>query len=114
MLALPVCVIPREFGGMHKKCNVGDDMWKGLLVLDAPFLQCKPHLAPGGSGVLADLARIDEEFRKAWFPNFCCSGQRDTTLEEFNEEVDEWLPVLLEAGFRILSTGWLCIVVRIK
>ena len=26
------------------------------LVPPAPFLQCKPHLAPGGSGVLADLA----------------------------------------------------------
>ena len=35
------------------------------MVLPAPFLQCKPHLTPGGSGVLADPARIDEEFRKA-------------------------------------------------
>ena len=34
------------------------------LVPPAPFLQCKPHLTPGGSGVLADPARIDEEFRK--------------------------------------------------
>ena len=34
------------------------------------FLQCKPHLAPGGSGVLANPARIDEEFRKAWLPYF--------------------------------------------
>ena len=31
----------------------------------APFLQCKPHLTPSGFGVLADPARIDEEFRKA-------------------------------------------------
>ena len=38
------------------------------LVPPAPFLQCKPHLTPGGSGVLADPARIDEEFRKAWLP----------------------------------------------
>ena len=36
----------------------------------APFLQCKLHLTLGGSGVLADLARIDEEFRKAWLPYF--------------------------------------------
>ena len=35
------------------------------LVPPAPFLQCKPHLTPGGSGVLADPARIDEKFRKA-------------------------------------------------
>ena len=44
----------------------------------------KPHLTPGGSRVLADPARIDEEFRKAWLPYFCRSGQRDTSLEEFN------------------------------
>ena len=54
----------------------------------APLLQCKPHLTPGGCGVLADVARIDEEFRKGWLPYFCRSGQkRDTNLEEFNEEV---------------------------
>ena len=33
------------------------------LVSPAPFLQCKPDLTPGGSGVLAGPARIDEEFR---------------------------------------------------
>ena len=64
------------------------------LVPPAPFLQCKPHLTPGGSGVLADLARIDEEFRKAWLPYFCRSGQRDTSLEEFSLEVEGWLPSL--------------------
>ena len=64
------------------------------LVPPAPFLQCKPHLSPGGSGVLADPAKIDEEFRKAWLPCFCRSGQRDTGLEEFNREVDGWLPLL--------------------
>ena len=51
------------------------------LVPPAPFLQCEPHLTPGGSGVLADPAGIDEEFRKAWLPYFCRSGQRDTSLE---------------------------------
>ena len=64
------------------------------LVPPAPFLQCKPHLTPGGSGVLADPARIDEEFRKAWLPYFCRSGQRDTSLEEFSFEVEGWLPLL--------------------
>ena len=58
------------------------------LVLPAPFLQCQPHLAPGGSGVLSDPARIDEGFRKAWLPYFCRAGQRETSLEEFNEEVE--------------------------
>ena len=59
------------------------------LVPPSPFLQCKPHLTPGGSGVLADPARIDEEFRKAWLPYFCRSGQMDTSLEEFDREVEE-------------------------
>ena len=64
------------------------------LVPPAPFLQCKSHLTPGGSGVLADPARIDEEFRKAWLPYFCRSGQRETSLEEFSFEVQGWLPLL--------------------
>ena len=68
------------------------------LVAPAPILQCKPHLTPGGSGVLADPARIDEEFRKAWLPYFCRSGQRDTSLEEFDREVDGWLPLLPEVA----------------
>ena len=42
----------------------------------------------------ADLARIDEEFRKAWLPYFCRSGQRDTSLEGFSFEVRGWLLLL--------------------
>ena len=51
------------------------------LVPPAPFLQRKPRLTPGGSGVLSDSARIDEEFRKAWISYICRSGQRRTSLE---------------------------------
>ena len=69
------------------------------LVLPAPFLQCKPHLTPGGSGVLADPARIDEEFRKAWLPYFCRSGQTDTSFKEFSQEVEGWFPLLPEIAF---------------
>ena len=65
------------------------------LVPLAPFLQCEFLLTPGGSGVLAVPARIDEEFRKAWLPYFCRSGQREANLEEFALEVFGWLPVLL-------------------
>ena len=69
------------------------------LVPPTPFLQCQPHLTPGGSGVLADPARIDEEFRKAGLPNFCRSGQREANLEEFtHEEVEGWLPLLPEVS----------------
>ena len=62
------------------------------LIPPPPFLQCDARLTPCGSGVLADPSRIDEEFRKAWLPYFCRSGQRETSLEEFSFEVDGWLP----------------------
>ena len=71
------------------------------LVPPAPFLQCDPVLTPGGSGVLADPLRIDEEFQKAWFPNFFCRGK--TNLEEFAHEVGGWLPVLTEVVLPRLS-----------
>ena len=45
------------------------------LVPPFPFLRCDPHLTPDLSGVLADPGRIDEEFRKAWLPYCCRSGQ---------------------------------------
>ena len=42
----------------------------------------------------ADPARIDGEFRKAWLPYFCRSGQREASREEFALEVDGWPPLL--------------------
>ena len=81
----------------------------------APFLQCTLHLTRGGSGVLADPARIDEEFRKAWLPYFCRpSGQRDTSLEEFDFEVEEWLPLLPEVSLPRLTGQVLADVVQRK
>ena len=80
----------------------------------APFLQCTPHLAPGGSGVLADPARIDEEFRKAWPPYFCCSGKKEASFEEFDAEVDGWLPLPLEVSLPQLSWEVLAEVVHPK
>ena len=58
------------------------------LVHPAPFLQCDSGLTPGGSGVLADPGRIDEEFRKAWLPYFC-----------------GWLPLLPEVS-SLDGWGW--------
>ena len=84
------------------------------LVPPAPFLQCKPHLTPGGSGVFADPARIDEEFRKACLPHFCCSGQRDTSLKEFDREVDGWLPLVPEVDLPRLTGQMLADVVTRK
>ena len=54
--------------------------------------------------MLADRARIDEEFRKAWLPYFCRSGQRNTSLEEFNREVEGWLPLF--TGGRLAPVDW--------
>ena len=84
------------------------------MVLPALLLQCKPHLSPSGSGVLADPARVDEEFRKAWLPYYCRSGQRDTSLEEFNGEVDGWLSLLPEVNLPRLTGQMLADVVRRK
>ena len=84
------------------------------LVPPAPFLQCEPHLTPGGSGVLADPAGIDEEFRKAWLPYFCRSGQREASLEEFDREVDGWLPLLPEVYLPRLTGQMLADVVQRK
>ena len=84
------------------------------LVPPAPFLQCDPALTLGGSGVLSDPMRIDEEFQKAWLPYFCRSGRRETNLEEFAREVGGWLPVLPEVELPRLSGSSLAEVVRKK
>ena len=76
------------------------------------FLCCDPSLTPGGSGVLSDPVKNDEEFRKAWLPYFCRSGQREVSLEEFNEEVVGWLPLLPEVHLPPLTGNDLFQVVR--
>ena len=65
-------------------------------------------------GCLPYPARIDEEFRKAWLPYFCRSGQRDTSLEEFDFEVGEWLPLLPEVSLPRLTGQMLAGVVQRK
>ena len=82
------------------------------LVPPSPLLRCDPSLTPGGSGVLSDPVKIDEEFRKAWLPYFCRSGQREASLEEFNEEVVGWLPLLPEVHLPPLTGNDLFQVVR--
>ena len=42
--------------------------------------------------MLADPARINKEFRKAWLPHPCRSGQREASLDVVDREVDGWLP----------------------
>ena len=66
------------------------------LVPPAPFLQCEPCL----------------EFRKAWLPYFCRSGQRETSLDEFSFEVEGWLPLLPEVHLPRLTGQVLADVVK--
>ena len=47
------------------------------LVPPAPFLQCQPHLAPGGSGVLAGLMKNSE---RPGFPAFVALGKERPAL----------------------------------
>ena len=62
----------------------------------------------------ADVARIDEEFRKAWLPYLCRSGQREANFEEFTEEVEGWLLLLPEVSLPSLIGQMLADVVRRK
>ena len=84
------------------------------LVPPDPFLQCEPRLTPNVSGVLSDPNQIDVEFRKAWLPFFCRSGQRETSLDEFGFEVDGWLPLLPEVHLPRLTGQMLAEVVHRK
>ena len=67
-----------------------------------------------GSGVLSDPNQIDAEFRKAWLPYFCRSGQRETSLDEFGFEVDGCLPILPEIHLPRLTGQMLADVVLHK
>ena len=55
-----------------------------------------------------------EEFRKAWLPYFCRSGQMDTSLEEFDREVEGCLPLLPEVSLPRLTGQMLDDVVQRK
>ena len=77
-------------------------------------MQCDPLITPGGSGVLADPGKIVEEFRKASLPNFCRSGQTETSPEEFTREVQGWSPLLPEVALPRLTGEMLAEVVHRK
>ena len=113
----------------HRR-NVGITAWRSWLREDplvhpfrwlradrlppSPFLQCDRALTPGGSGVLADPAGIDEEFRKARLSFFCRSGQRETSHDVFNCECDGWLPRLVEFSLPALTGDMLFELVKRK
>ena len=51
---------------------------------------------------------------KACLPYFCRSGQRDTSLEEFDRQVEGWLPLLPEFELPRLTGQMLADVVQRK
>ena len=51
---------------------------------------------------------------KAWLPYFCRSGQRETSLVEFTQEVGGWLPLLQEVSLPGLTGEMLAEVVHRK
>ena len=91
-------VFPREDPLVHPQSWLRADR-----LPPSPFLQCDRALTRGGSGVLSDPVGIDQEFRKAWLPYFCRSGQRETSLDEFNSECDGWLFRLREFSLPALT-----------
>ena len=64
--------------------------------------------------LLSDPSRIDEEFRKAWLPYFCRSGQKEASLEELDDEAEGWLPLLPEVSLPCLTGQMLAAVVQGK
>ena len=62
--------------------------WGGYGSPFSPFLKCDAVLPPDGSGTLADPARIDEEFRQAWFPYISRSVREHACLFDFEGEVE--------------------------
>ena len=101
----------------HRR-SVGIATWRSWLRADlvppSPFLQCDRALTPGGSGVLADPARIDEEFRKAWLPYFLSLWAKGDQPYEFKDECNGWLPHLGEFSLPTLTGDMLFEVVKKK
>ena len=83
--------------GFQEDPQVHPFRWLGPdLVALAPFLSCDPRLTEDGSGILSDLERIDEQFRKACLPFFCRACRVSVDLPAFNTEASGWLPCLDE------------------
>ena len=51
---------------------------------------------------------------RLWLPYFCRSGQREASLEEFDREVEGWLPLLPEVVLPRLTGQMLADVVQRK
>ena len=83
--------------GFQEDPQVHPFRWLGPdLVAPAPFLSCDPRLTEDGSGILSDLERIDEQFRKVWLPFLCRACRGSVDLPAFNTEAGGWLPRLDE------------------
>ena len=85
------------------------------VVPPSSFLQCDPSGTVDGSGVLADPALIDREFRKAWLPCFLSFSPRDADIEDVSAKVEGGgLPTLGLVDLPILTGEMLSYVVKRK
>ena len=75
------------------------------LVLPSLFLQCGPGDTVGGSGVVADPARIDAKFREAWMLYFSRSSRGSADLDDFSQEV-WWRLATCVGRFSSSSSYW--------
>ena len=63
----------------------------------------QPEDTVDGSGVLVELAAIDEQFRKAWMPFFCSNAKRKADLNVFRDAAGGLTPLLDEVKLPPLS-----------
>ena len=78
------------------------------------FCSVSPILRQVVLGCLLIQLRLMRNSERPGFPTFCRSGQRETTLEEFNREVEGWLPLLPEVHLPRLTGQMLAGVVQRK
>ena len=64
------------------------------MVLPAPFRQCKPHLTPGGSGVLATRLGLTRNSERLGFPTFAVLGKGRPALKNSMRRLRDGYPFL--------------------
>ena len=75
----------------------------GIGPLVHPYKWLRPDMVPPLTSLQCG---VDYEFRKACLPFFFRSVQREVSLEEFDAEVDDWLPLLPEID--LPPFNWCC------
>ena len=91
VVLLVICTVVSVTSFMVWWFVVGMRPYKWLrpdLVPPAPFLQCQPHLTPGGLDFLLIWLGLMKNSERPGFPTFAVLGKGTPALEEFNLEVE--------------------------